>query len=247
MQLVEVVRASFTSDAALAQACSLAKRLGKFPLVVNDGPGFLVNRILSRYLAEAVIMVAEGISIRRIDTIAKDFGMAVDSGHPMGPLELLDLIGLPVALHVLTSLAVLGSRIESRDALLRNFLPEGKPPVTFWKSEKENPQALDAVASYRRSNPSEAGPLSDDMLHQRLFFPMVDEAVRCMSDKIVEHPWQVDFALTYGIGFPAFRGGLLTWARETMTQGRVAQELESMASKYGKRFEPCPALSNGRW
>jgi 3-hydroxyacyl-CoA dehydrogenase/enoyl-CoA hydratase/carnithine racemase len=247
MQLVEVVRASFTSDMALAQACSLAKRLGKFPLVVHDGPGFLVNRILSRYLAEAVIMVAEGISVRRIDTVAKNFGMAVDSGHPMGPLELLDLIGLPVALHVLTSLAVLGSRIESRDALLRNFLPEGKPPLTFWKSEKENPQALDAVANYRRANPSEADPISDDILHQRLFFPMVDEAVRCLHDKIVEHPWQVDFALTYGIGFPAFRGGLLTWARETMTQGHVARELESMAIKYGKRFEPCPALSNGGW
>ncbi len=247
MQLVEVVRASFTSDMALAQACSLAKRLGKFPLVVHDGPGFLVNRILSRYLAEAVIMVAEGISVRRIDTVAKNFGMAVDSGHPMGPLELLDLIGLPVALHVLTSLAVLGSRIESRDALLRNFLPEGKPPLTFWKSEKENPQALDAVANYRRANPSEAGPISDDILHQRLFLPMVDEAVRCLNDKIVEHPWQVDFALTYGIGFPAFRGGLLTWARQTMTQGQVAQELESLAIKYGKRFEPCPALSNGGW
>jgi len=247
MQLVEVVRAPFTSDRALAQACNLAKRLGKFPLVVQDGPGFLVNRILSRYLAEAVIMVAEGISVRRIDTVAKNFGMAVDSGHPMGPLELLDLVGLPVALHVLTSLAVLGSRIESRDALLRNFLPEGKPPLTFWKSEKENPQALDAVANYRRANPSEARPITDDILHQRLFFPMVDEAVRCLHDKIVEHPWQVDFALTYGIGFPAFRGGLLTWSRETMTKGHVARELESMAIKYGKRFEPCPALSNGGW
>ena len=247
MQLVEVVRAPFTSDRALAQACSLAKRLGKFPLVVNDGPGFLVNRILSRYLAEAVIMVGEGISFQRIDNVAKNFGMAVDSGHPMGPLELLDLIGLPVALHVLTSLAVLGSRIESREALLRDFLPEKRPPLTFWKSEKENPEALDAVTNYRRANPSEAGPLSDDILHQRLFLPMVDEAVRCLHDKIVEHPWQVDFALTYGTGFPAFRGGLLTWARQTMPQGRVAQELESLAIKYGKRFEPCPGLSNGGW
>jgi 3-hydroxyacyl-CoA dehydrogenase len=221
--------------------------LGKFPLVVRDGPGFLVNRILSRYLAEAVIMVGEGIPIRRIDTVAKDFGMAVDSGHPMGPLELLDLIGLPVAMHVLTSLALLGSRIESRDALLRNFLPEKKPPVTFWKSEKENVQALDAIANYRRAYPSEAGPISDDSLHQRLFLPMVDEAVRCLHDKIVEHPWQVDFALTYGIGFPAFRGGLLTWARQTMTPAQIAQELESLAAKYGKRFEPCPGLSNGGW
>jgi 3-hydroxyacyl-CoA dehydrogenase/enoyl-CoA hydratase/3-hydroxybutyryl-CoA epimerase len=245
MQLVEVVRAPFTSDMALAQACSLAKRLSKFPLVVRDGPGFLVNRILSRYLAEAVIMVGEGISIRRIDTVAKNFGMAVDSGHPMGPLELLDLIGLPVAMHVLTALAVLGSRIESRDALLRNFLPEKKPPLTFWKSGKENPQALDAIASYRRAYPSEAGPISDDILHQRLFLPMVDEAVRCLQDKIVEHPWQVDFALTYGIGFPAFRGGLLAWARQTMGPGHITQELQSLAIKYGKRFEPCPGLSNG--
>jgi 3-hydroxyacyl-CoA dehydrogenase len=247
MQLIEVVRAPFTSDVALAQACSLAKRLGKFPLVVRDGPGFLVNRILSRYLAEAVIMVGEGISMRRIDTVAKNFGMAVDSGHPMGPLELLDLIGLPVAMHVLTSLAVLGSRIEPRDALLRNFLPDKKPPVTFWKSGKENPQALDAVANYRRVSPSEARPISDDILHQRLFLPMVDEAVRCLHDKIVEHPWQVDFALTYGIGFPAFRGGLLAWARQTMTPGQITQELESLATKYGKRFEPCPGLSNGGW
>ena len=247
MQLVEVVRAPFTSDKALAQACSLAKRLGKFPLVVHDGPGFLVNRILSRYLAEAVIMVGEGISIRRIDSVAKNFGMAVDSGHPMGPLELLDLIGLPVAMHVLTSLAVLGPRIESRDALLRNFLPEKKPPLTFWKSGKENPQALDAIANYRRAYPSEAAPTSDDILHQRLFLPMLDEAVRCLHDKIVEHPWQVDFALTYGIGFPAFRGGLLTWARQTMTPGQITQELESLAATYGKRFEPCPGLSNGGW
>jgi 3-hydroxyacyl-CoA dehydrogenase/enoyl-CoA hydratase/3-hydroxybutyryl-CoA epimerase len=247
MQLVEVVRAPFTSDRALAQACGLAKRLGKFPLVVNDGPGFLVNRILSRYLVEAVIMVSEGISFQRIDTVAKNFGMAVDSGHPMGPLELLDLIGLPVALHVLTSLAVLGYRIESRDALLRNFLPEKKPPLAFWKSDKENPEALDAVADYRRASPSEAGPISDDILHQRLFFPMVDEAVRCLHDKIVEHPWQVDFALTYGTGFPAFRGGLLTWARETMAPGQIAQELESLASKYGKRFEPWSGLSQGGW
>jgi 3-hydroxyacyl-CoA dehydrogenase len=247
MQLVEVVRAPFTSDIALAQAGSLAKRLGKFPLVVHDGPGFLVNRILSRYLAEAVIMVGEGISFRHIDAVAKSFGMAIDSGHPMGPLELIDLIGLPVAIHVLTSLAVLGPRIESRDALLQNLLPEQKPPLTFWKSGKEHAAALDAVSNYRRAYPSDAGPTSDDSLHRRLFLPMVDEAVRCLHDKIVEHPWQLDFALTYGIGFPAFRGGLLTWARQTMPSGQITRELESLAATNGKRFEPCQGLSDGGW
>lgn len=247
MPLVEIVRAPFTSDRALAQACGVAKRLGKFPLVVNDGPGFLVNRILSRYLAEAVIMVGEGVAIRRIDAAAKDFGMAVDSGRPMGPLELLDLIGLRTALHVLTSLTVLGSRIESRDALLHSLLPDGKAPVSFWESGKVNPRAVETIAAYRRACPSEADPPSEEIIRKRLFLPMVDEAVRCLHDRIVEQPWQVDFALVYGIGFPAFRGGLLTWARETMSPGQIARDLESLAATYGKRFEPCSGLSNGGW
>ena len=247
MQLVEVVRAPFTSDRALAQACSLAKRLGKFPLVVNDGPGFLVNRILSRYLAEAMILASEGVAIQRIDAVAKNFGMAVDSGHSMGPLELLDLIGLRVAWHVLNSLALLGSRIESRDGLLQALLPEGTAPLTFWKSGKVNPQTAEAIARYRRTVHSETPPPSDDTIHQRLFLPMVDEAVRCLDDHIVEEAWQVDFALIYGIGFPAFRGGLLTWARETGSPGRIAQELESLATTYGKRFGPCSSLSNEGW
>jgi 3-hydroxyacyl-CoA dehydrogenase len=247
MQLVEVVRAPFTSDRALAQACSLAKRLGKFPLVVNDGPGFLVNRILSRYLAEAVILVSEGIPFQRIDTVAKDFGMAVDSGHPMGPLELLDLIGQAVALHVLTSLVVLGSRIEAPEGLLRSLAPEQGPPTAFWKSGKENPQALDAVAKYRRANPTEPGPPSDGVIHDRLFLPMVDEAVRCLQDKIVEHPWQVDFALIYGIGFPAFRGGLLAWAGQAVGPEQITEKLRSLTKTYGKRFEPSPDMSNRSW
>jgi 3-hydroxyacyl-CoA dehydrogenase len=230
----------------LGQACALAKRLGKFPLIVRDGPGFLVNRILARYLAEAVILVAEGIPIRRIDAVAKDFGMAVDSGHPMGPLELLDLVGLPVAMHVLASLAVLGSRIESRDALLRGFL-SGKTPVTFWKDGEENPDAVALIRNYRQTHASDSGPLSDEVIHQRLFLPMVDEAVRCLSDKIVDQPWQVDFGLTYGIGFPAFRGGLLTWAKTTMTPGHITRALERLTASYGKRFEPCPGLSQGGW
>lgn len=243
MQLVEVVRADFTSEAAIAQALGLAKRLGKFPLVVRDGPGFLVNRILVRYLAEAVILVSEGVPIKEIDAVAKNFGMAVDSGRPMGPLELLDLIGLSVALHVLTSIAVLGPRIESREVLLQSLLPQGKPPVTFWKKGKENPQAVKAIAAYRRAFGEGQGPVSDEVIHKRLFLPMIDEAARCLHDKIVDHPWQVDFGLTYGIGFPAFRGGLLTWARQTMTPAQVADELQSLAVNYGKRFEPCGSLA----
>lgn len=247
LQLVEVVRAPFTSETALAKACGVAKRLGKFPLVVKDGPGFLVNRILSRYLAEAMILVSEGVSIQRIDAVAKNFGMAVDSGRPMGPLELLDLIGLPVARHVLTSLTVLGSRIESRDALLQTLLHEGTLPLKFWESGRVNPRTVEAIARYCRVCPSEAGPVSDDIIQKRLFLPMIDEAMRCIHDHIVDQAWQVDFALIYGIGFPAFRGGLLSGARETQTPVQIAQELENLAAKYGKRFEPCNDLSQKSW
>jgi 3-hydroxyacyl-CoA dehydrogenase/enoyl-CoA hydratase/carnithine racemase len=247
LQLVEVVRTPLTAETTLAQACGVAKRLGKFPLVVNDGPGFLVNRILSRYLVEAMILVSEGVSIDHIDAVAKNFGMAVDSGRPMGPLELLDLIGLPVARHVLTSLTVLGSRIESRDALLQALLPEGKPPLAFWKSGKVNPQTAAVIAIYCRTNPSNAGLVADEIIQARLFLPMVDEAVRCLHDHIVDHAWQVDFALIHGIGFPAFRGGLLTWARNAMTSAQVAEEMDSLATKYGKRFEPSAYLAQGSW
>jgi hypothetical protein len=149
-------------------------------------------------------------------------------------------------MHVLTSLRVLGSRMESRETLLRAFLANDKV-LTFWKSGHENPQALDVIRQYRRTEPSESGPVSDAIIHQRLFLPMVDEAVRCLNDKIVDHSWQIDFALTYGIGFPAFRGGLLTWARESMTPDQISQALESLSGKYGKRFEPFPGLSYGGW
>ncbi|BCA56960.1 fatty acid oxidation complex subunit alpha [Nitrospira sp. KM1] len=247
MQLVEIVRAPCTSERALAHACTIAKRLGKFPLIVRDGPGFLVNRILSRYLAEAVILVAEGVPIRRVDQVARNFGMAVDSGHPMGPLELLDLIGLPVAMHVLTSLSVLGSRIESRDALLRQLVPDGRPPLTFWKKGRENAQACEVIDRYRRGSSPDIRSVSDEIIHRRLFLPMVDEAVRCLRDKIVGHPWEVDFALIHGIGFPAFRGGLLIWARQAMTPDEVNRGLESLARLYGKRFEPFSGLADGRW
>jgi hypothetical protein len=150
-------------------------------------------------------------------------------------------------MHVLTSLSVLGSRIESRDTLLQHFLPENQPPVTFWKEGEENPRALEAIRQYRHTVPPGTHSLSDDLLQERLFLPMVDEAVRCLHERIVEQPWQIDFALTYGIGFPAFRGGLLTWARQTITPSQLVQQLEALTAKYGKRFEPCPGLADGGW
>ncbi len=247
LQLVEIVRAPLTSETAVDAACAVAKRLGKFPLLVGDGPGFLVNRILSRYLAEAVMLASHGVPIDRIDQVAKQFGMAIDSGRPMGPLELVDLIGLHVARHVLTSLKVLGPRIECPDELLQQMIAAGPTPLTFWKAGRPSGETMAVIRGARAGGPPREENLTDDLIRKRLFLPMVDEAVRCLHDKIVEAPWQVDFALIHGIGFPAFRGGLLTWAKQAGTPQQLAEELAALAARYGNRFDPVPALAAGAW
>lgn len=211
MRLVEIGVADFTSPETVATAVSLAKKMGKLPLVVKDCPGFLVNRILSRYLIESILLVAEGISIRDIDRAAKNFGMAIDSGRAMGPLELIDYVGTETCIHVIKSLKKLGPRIEDRpvfEAILKGQ----------YSTEKHN--------------------LPPEIIVKRLILPMVDEALRCLNESIVSDPRHIDLAMLYGAGFPAFRGGLLKWARHEGLE-KIKDELDELAGKYSTRFTPC--------
>ena len=234
MQLLEIVQADFTSPEVLAKAVEVGSVIGKLPVVVRDGPGFLVNRILSRYLIEAVLLVAEGISMTEIDTAAEDFGMAIDSGRPMGPLALIDYVGVETAIHVLESLRKLGDRIAVH-SLVTDMVPTGKKPLTFWKEGKEN----DAVCQIVREKYAGAPrAISREQLMKRLMLPMRDEALRCLQEGIVAEPWQVDLAMLYGAGFPAFRGGLLKeMTRDGVDQTRA--DLVTLAATYGDRFQPC--------
>lgn len=237
MRLVEVVRASFSSEASVRAAFSLARELGRIPIIVKDGPGFLVNRILSRYVVEAVWLAAQGVKISRIDGAAKVFGMAIDSGRAMGPLELIDFVGIQVAVEVVKSLQSLGSRFEVPHYLVR-MAPEEKHPLTFWKAGTENPETVKLIREHYVQGEIK---ISDDMIEKRLIFPMVDEAFRCLEDGIVNEPWQIDLAMLHGAGFPAFRGGLMTWAeREGMY--RIAKELKFLEDAHSKRFASCDSL-----
>ena len=237
MQLVEIVRSDSTSAQALAHAYELGSIMGKVPLVVRDGPGFLVNRILSRYLVEAVLLVAEGVSIADVDKAAENFGMAIDSGRSMGPLALIDYIGVETAVHVLSSLKKLGDRIVVHP-LIGGMILQGKRPLTFWKQGKENDEVRKLLKEQY------AGPqrsVSTETLIKRLVLPMRDEALRCLEEGIVTEPWQVDLAMLYGAGFPAFRGGLLKeMAREGVDHTRA--DLESLAADHGDRFQPCDSF-----
>ncbi|MFQ5989465.1 MAG: 3-hydroxyacyl-CoA dehydrogenase NAD-binding domain-containing protein [Candidatus Methylomirabilales bacterium] len=233
MQLVEIVQADFTSPEALAKAVEVTGVIGKLPLVVRDGPGFLVNRILSRYLIEAVLLVAEGISMTDIDTAAEDFGMAIDSGRPMGPLAVIDYVGVETAMHVLQSLRKLGDRIAIHP-LVADMAPAGKKPLTFWTEGKENDDVRQIV---RAKYAGEPRAISREQLTTRLMLPMRDEALRCLQEGIVAEPWQVDLAMLYGAGFPAFRGGLLKeMARDGVDPTRA--DLERLMGEYGDRFQP---------
>lgn len=211
MKLVEIGVADFTSPETVATAVILTKKMGKLPLVIKDCPGFLVNRILSRYLIESILLVAEGVPRSEIDSAAKKFGMAIDSGKAMGPLELIDYVGTETCAHVIKSLKKFGPRIEDRPVF--ETILKGQ-----YSTEKHN--------------------LPPEIIIKRLILPMVDEALRCLNESIVSDPGHVDLAMLYGAGFPAFRGGLLKWARHEGLE-KIKGELDELAGKYGPRFTPC--------
>ncbi len=240
MELVEVIRGAKTSDVAVATAVALAKRVRKVPIVVKDCPGFLVNRCLFPYLNESLALLQEGAPIEAIDRAATRFGM------PMGPLALTDLVGLAtgyyagkVMLHAYPDRAVSSPILEE----MLKASGDGKEGfVTFWTSKgkrarpEPNPVVASIVAKYRTGD----RPMDDAEITERLFFPMLTEAVRVLEEGIVREPSDVDMGLILGIGFPPFRGGILRWCD---AQGAAAV-LDRLAhySSLGKRFEAVDML-----
>ncbi|MDP3953852.1 MAG: 3-hydroxyacyl-CoA dehydrogenase NAD-binding domain-containing protein [bacterium] len=229
MPLVEVVRAEFTSQQAVDTALWLAGRLGKVPILVGDGPGFLVNRILARYMTEALFLLADGLTIEDIDGAAKRYGMAIDSGRPMGPFRLIDFVGIKTAYSALKSSKKLGPRMNAPE-----FIESvAEKNMTFYLDKEENPGIYTMLTvDYGWSRKK----LAEKEIQDRLFLPMVDEALRCIGGGIISDPKQLDLAMLLGAGFPAFRGGLLKHAvRNNMN--RVHDDIEKLAF-HNTRFWP---------
>jgi len=214
MPLVEIISHRGTRRETLARAAGFAFRLGKIPIMVNDGPGFLVNRLLCPYFLEAARLAQEGVPLNWIDEAALDFGMA------MGPLVVLDEIGMDIG-------------IKTADTLHKAFGQRMAPPAVFervrglgmvgrktgtgvycWDESGKrlsfNPRLIDEVglSVSDRKVPAEEGA----RIVERLVLPMVDEAARCLEEKIVRKPREVDLAMVLGTGFPPYRGGPLRYA-----------------------------------
>jgi 3-hydroxyacyl-CoA dehydrogenase/enoyl-CoA hydratase/carnithine racemase len=240
MPLVEVIRGPQTSDEAVVTAVAFAKRIGKSPIVVHDGPGFLVNRCLLPYMNEALELLQDGVSVQQIERCAKQFGM------PMGPITLYDVVGIDTAFYAgLVMYEAFPERCAASPLILqmvkRNRLGQ-KSGVGFFKyrdpkSKGEPDPEFDEIL---RPLLRDSAQLTDEQVTHRLFLPMLLEATRIVEEKKVRDPRDVDLALIYGIGFPPFRGGLLYWA-DTVGARQILQWLQPLES-LGPRMHPTPLL-----
>ncbi len=242
MPLVEVVRTDQSDDQSLATAAALAAKLGKTPIIVRDAPGFLVNRILIPFLAEAMVMASEGVGIEQIDHATKQWGM------PMGAFELLDEIGLDIAQHVLKSLAgSLGDRVPMtpglQTALERGWLGK-KRGLGFYRYEK-NAKGKDApihaeMEELIRGNAAPA-TVTDEEIQWRLVLPMINESARLLADGVIESTDAIDLASVLGLGLAPFRGGLIRFADSIGTDA-IVQKLDDLSRRHGPRFAPAELL-----
>ena len=239
MPLVEVIRGSRTDDEVLATVHQLAVKLGKVPVVVRDGPGFVVNRILGPYLNEAAWLVADGASVEAIDRAARDFGM------PMGPLRLVDEIGLDVSRHAGESLyQAFGERMAPAPVFAALAATERlgrKSGKGFYEYRGEDEAEVDAriYAELGLPMPREGTGPGEREIRSRLVMSMVNEAARVLGDHIVARAGDVDLAMIMGTGFPPFRGGPLRFA-DSLGSRTVEERLEGLREKLGPRFEPAP-------
>jgi 3-hydroxyacyl-CoA dehydrogenase/enoyl-CoA hydratase/3-hydroxybutyryl-CoA epimerase/3-hydroxyacyl-CoA dehydrogenase/enoyl-CoA hydratase/3-hydroxybutyryl-CoA epimerase/enoyl-CoA isomerase len=246
MPLVEVIRGRQTNDTTVATAAAYARTLGKSPIVMNDGPGFLVNRLLLPYMSEAVLLLGEGATIKDIERAAKTFGM------PMGPFTLYDVVGIDVAVHAGRTMAAAFPERVVAAPLLEKFFELGRigqkagkgffdyGPAKGGKPPRgtDSPEAARLIEECRTGAPRK---FSQEELTDRLFLPMLVEATRVLEDKIVTDVRDVDLGLILGIGFPPFRGGLFFWA-DQVGSADILRKLKQYAP-LGHRYEPTAMLT----
>jgi 3-hydroxyacyl-CoA dehydrogenase/enoyl-CoA hydratase/3-hydroxybutyryl-CoA epimerase len=243
MQLVEIVAARQTSAETLQRALRFVQQIGKLPVVVKDSPGFLVNRILMPYLVEAGNLFAGGASVKDLDNAMLDFGM------PMGPMALLDEVGIDVALHVAQTLAAnYRDRMtvpETLSKMVQAGLLGRKSGRGFYvhakgKKPRPNFQVADyhaAIASIESRN----SKFTTQDLSERMVLLMVNEAARCLEEEVVREPADVDFAMIMGTGFAPFRGGPLRYA-DTVGIGKLVDAMNRLVDSGAGHFKPCELL-----
>jgi len=243
MPLLEIVVAEKTAAWATATAHAFGTAQGKTCIVVTDGPGFYTTRILAPYLNEAVLLVEEGARVEDVDRAMKDFG------YPVGPLALVDEVGIDIGAHVAQDLcrAFADRGLEGSGAMPRLYEAglHGRKncrgfylyPKTRKKGKKQvNAKIYDLLggAARRSVKPAE--------IQDRLALLMINEAVHCLQEGVISSPRDGDLGAILGLGFPPFRGGPFRYI-DTVGAEIVVSQMQILAEKYGRRFEPAAMLT----
>lgn len=239
MPLVEVIAGRHSTPEAIATVHKLAIRLGKVPVLVNECPGFLVNRILGPYLFEAMLLLRDGSRIETIDGAMKEFGM------PMGPCALMDQVGLDTANHASAVFRkAFGDRVGTDEVVLGKLVEleryGAKSGRGFYRYSKGKATEPDPEV-YKLAGQSRRHELPAETLQERMVLAMINEAALCLQEGVVRSARDVDMAMVMGTGFPPFRGGLLRHA-DSIGIPIVVDRLARLADAQGARFRPAQLL-----
>lgn len=237
MPLVEVIPHETTSEETISTVVALAKKQGKTPIVVKDKAGFYVNRILAPYMNEAAHILLANEPIEQLD------GALLDFGFPVGPITLLDEVGVDIGAKIMPILVnELGERFKGPDVfdtLLndgRKGRKSGKGFYTYKGKKKEVDKSV-----YKLLNLTPESKLSDNDIALRCVLPMLNEAVRCLDEGIIRSPRDGDIGAIFGIGFPPFLGGPFRYMDQFGLK-ELVEKMNEFASKYGERYAPCDGL-----
>lgn len=245
MPLVEVIRGEHSSDEAVATTVAYAQKMGKNPIVVNDCPGFLVNRVLFPYFGGFAKLISAGVDFTRIDKIMERFGW------PMGPAYLMDVVGIDTAHHARDVMAEgfpdrMKEELETAvDALYkaeRLGQKNGKGFYAYETDKRGKPQKVvdESIASVLAPIVHQQLELTDEDIINWMMIPLCLETVRCVEDGIVESAAEADMGLIYGIGFPPFRGGALRYIDSIGVAEFVA--LADRYAELGALYHPTDKL-----
>ncbi|MCH8497207.1 MAG: fatty acid oxidation complex subunit alpha FadB [Marinobacter sp.] len=245
MPLVEVIRGEKTSDRAIATTVAYAKAMGKTPIVVNDCPGFLVNRVLFPYFGGFMGLIRDGADFQQVDKVMEKFGW------PMGPAYLLDVVGMDTGKHAGDVMAegfpdrMKYAEKTAIDVMYENKRFGQKTNVGFYKYELDRKGKQKKVAdeeTYKLIAPVVQGKkeFDEEEIIARMMIPLCMETVRCLEDNIVEAPADADMGLIFGIGFPPFRGGALRYIDDMGVDKFV--ELADKYAELGALYHPTEKL-----
>jgi 3-hydroxyacyl-CoA dehydrogenase/enoyl-CoA hydratase/3-hydroxybutyryl-CoA epimerase len=239
MPLLEIVVTDKTDRQVIKRCVNYGKQIGKQTIIVQDGPGFYTTRALAFYLAEAVAMICEGANIEQLDNALTSYGF------PVGPVTLMDEVGLDVGLHVLETMNdAFPDRIDVprgiREVVNRNFLGK-KNGLGFYRYEEgkrvgPNTEVLGILESGNQNFASE-------LMAQRCVAIFNNEVARCLEEKVLYSPYDGDVGAIFGLGFPPFLGGPFK-AMDDQGLRNVVEQLRAFEDSFGDRFRPCQLLTS---